>query len=205
MINTDNFIRKFNKRFGKYNYEIGFPTTAEMNASNDVSEVKSMHIPDGFHDDTKIVIVCKEHGPFEMSANKILNGFGCPTCGVRKLVNDYFIALYGEKNPTCSFACEKFWGFNARHTSDIPKEIVYAIKFALDDPYVKTWGDFRSVFNAVLDAQEFCKKDKDDEEKQEKVKQPIIKGCTSRAHAIEVAERIKRIREEKKKKKNDGV
>lgn len=203
MINTNIFIRNFYKRFGKSNYELGLPTTVKIITHDDGSENKSIEFIDNLDDSDKVVVICKEHGYFDMLPKDVLNSYGCPICGIRKLIDDYFIALYGEKNPSCAFACDELWGMNARKTSDIPEEIVYAIKFALDDPYVKTWGDFWKVFYSILDAQEFGKKEKEDKEEKEKEKRPKITGCKSRAHAIEVAERIKRIREEKKKNKND--
>lgn len=203
MINTNIFIRNFYKRFGKRNYELGLPTTVKIATNVDGSEDKNIEFVDNLDDCDKIVVICREHGSFDMRPNDVLNSYGCPICGIRKLIDDYFIALYGEKNPSCSLACDELWGFNARKTSDIPEDIVYAIKFALDDPYIKTWGDFWRVFYAILDAQEFGKKEKQEEEKREEAKKPKISGCTSRAHAIEVAERIKRIRDEKARKKND--
>lgn len=203
MINKNIFIEKFYKRFGKRNYELGLPTNHTIITNEDAAEDSVVDFVDELDENQKVVVICKEHGSFVTTPIKVLRSYGCPICGIKKLVNDYFIALYGERNPRCSCACDELWGFGSRKTNDIPKELVFAINFALNDPYVKTWGDFWSVFNAILDAQEFERKNKEEAESKEKENKNKINGCINRAHAIEVAERIKRIREEKKKKKND--
>ena len=61
--NTEEFINKAKKIYGnKYNY----------------SKVKYIN------SQTKVCIICPEHGEFWQRPNNLLNGHGCPICGIKK-------------------------------------------------------------------------------------------------------------------------
>lgn len=40
-------------------------------------------------DKTKLFVTCKEHGDFEISVKMHLDGYGCPTCRVKKKEKDF--------------------------------------------------------------------------------------------------------------------
>jgi hypothetical protein len=189
-MNKENFFENFEKRFGD-NYKI----------VDDFSDV------DAIDDKTIISVVCPKHGVFKGTTKQLLRGYGCPTCGVKRMLEDYTLVKYArdhwfwkksfedERGERVTYSTkDRLWP-KMRHVEDFPIEFRHAISYATNDPYVETWGEWYDLFLQALESMAWFERHQ--EEKKEAKAAPTISGCRNREHAMIVAERIKHIREMK--------
>ena len=78
-MNKDKFFEEFEKRFGTY-YKFSYDF--------DDREV--------IEDNTIVSIVCPIHGEFKGTAKQILHEYGCPVCGLKRMLEEYTLTRYAR-------------------------------------------------------------------------------------------------------------
>lgn len=201
MIKTSVFIKKFTKRFGMdYALDIN-PESIECIYEDDIIRVE-----------------CPEHGVFEGTYEQLLDGYGCPKCGVQRLIKNYTVAKHLSKHKYLIESEYKEEGdkmilvrkkkttvpimLYAPDISGIPDAIKVSFEFATNDPYVTTWDDWRRVFMCSFNSYVWHEGHVKEETTNATKKKTI--GCKTMTEVYNTVARIKKIRENKNNNKQNN-